>query len=312
MVTPLNTAGKAERSTEAGSANALPILDAGQMLEPAATNTTLLVSSAGTFNADIAVSDNWGLGSHTLHATENLGARSAELGFTIMPKLATLEVHPSSLDFGKIATGRKVFLSLMAGNPGGRRLTWVADSKGTVWLTTPTHTGTIEPGSLRQSIYITVDTAHLKVGSYLATVRISSNGGEAEVAVKLTVVPPGSQQAKLNINPGSLNFGTQVIGTRQTLQATISNLGAQKLSWKALTGNMNWLTLNTHSGTIQPGGLPQTIYITADASRLALGNYSTTLQFNSNGGNDKQGTTLVVISPPPHQQPGQCALRRNK
>src|SRR5205807_10184803 len=95
-----------------------------------------------------------------------------------------------------------------------------------------------------------------------------------------------------------LNFGTQVIGTRQTLQATISNLGAQKLSWKALTGNMNWLTLNTHSGTIQPGGLPQTIFITADSSKLTLGNYSTTLQFNSNGGNDKQETTLVVVSPP--------------
>jgi len=170
VVTPLNTAGKAERSTEAGSANALPILAAGQMLEPAATNTTLLVSPAGTFNADIAVSDSWGLGSHTLHATENLGARSAELGFSIMPKPAMLEVHPSSLDFGKIATGRKVFLSLMAGNPGGRRLTWLADTKGTVWLTTPTHTGTIEPGSLRQSIYIAVDTAHLKVGRYPAEI----------------------------------------------------------------------------------------------------------------------------------------------
>ena len=303
-LSPLTTTGRAERGTdrEAGSANGSLMLAAGQVTQQhLASNKALVVSGAGTFDADIAVSDTWGLGSHTLHATENLGSRSAELGFTIAPKQATLVVNPSALDFGKVATGRKVLLSLLVGNSGERKLTWVADTKGTVWLTTQTHTGTIQPGSLQQTIDVAVDTTHLKVGNYQAAVRISSNGGEVQVGVKLTVILPGQQQAKLNINPGSLNFGRLVTGTRKTLQVALSNLGTQKLSWKALAVNTNWLTLSANSGTIERGGRSQTIYVTADSSRLAPGNYSGVLQLNSNGGNQKQEAALVVISPP-HSQ----------
>ncbi|MFL5667189.1 MAG: BACON domain-containing protein [Ktedonobacteraceae bacterium] len=307
VLSSFNTSGRAERGTdrEANSVSELSMLAAGQVLERTAANTALLVSAAGTFDADIPVSDTWGLGPHTLHATENLGVRSAELGFTIAPRAAILVVNPSTLDFGAIAVGRKVFSSLMVGNSGERRLTWVADTKGTMWLTTQRHTGTIEPGSLRQSIPVAVDTSHLKVGNYLATVRISSNGGEAQVKVKLAVIPSGQRQAKLIINPGSLNFGTQAVGTQKTLRVTLSNLGTQKLSWKMVTGNTGWLTPSSKTGIIQPGGLPQTIFITADSSRLALGNYSTALQFNSNGGNNKQEITLVVVSAPRIQPPGQ-------
>ena len=169
-LSPLTTTGQAERGTdrEAGSANGSLMLAAGQVTQQhLASNKALVVSGAGTFDADIAVSDTWGLGSHTLHATENLGSRSAELGFTIAPKQATLVVNPSALDFGKVAIGRKVLLSLLVGNSGERRLTWAADTKGTVWLTTQTHTGTIQPGSLQQTIDVAVNTTHLKVGNYL-------------------------------------------------------------------------------------------------------------------------------------------------
>ena len=217
VLSPLNATGQAERSTDGGRgpANELAMLAAGQALQQQdAVNKALLVSGAGTFDAVIAVSDDWGLGTHTIHATENLGTRSAQLGFTIAPKQALLGVNPSTLDFGRIAMGRKVIQALIIGNSGRQRLTWTADTEGTVWLTTQTHTGTIEPGSLRQSIYVAVDTTHLKVGNYLAAVRISSNGVEVQVGVKLTVIPPGQQQAKLKINPGSLNFGRRLQGIR--------------------------------------------------------------------------------------------------
>ena len=284
-------------NTAAGSANGL-MLVAGSLLPKTLANTTISVNAVGSFDATIAVSDNWELGQHTIHATEDLGARSAELQFTITAKPAILVANPSILDFGKIEVGRKVFLAVRVGNAGGSPLTWVADAKGTVWLTAQPATGTIQAGNLAQSISIAADTTHLIVGNYQATLRFSSGGGEVLVAVKLTVVPPGQPQTRMSISPDSLDFGNQIIGTQSTLPLTISNLGTQVLNWKVNAGNTKWMTLSNNSGTIRPGGLPQTIYITADARTLTLGSYSTTLQFTSNGGNAKPGIKLTVTSSP--------------
>jgi len=298
VLSPYNGVGQIEHGTNtARSLNGL-MLVAGSLLPKALANTTIPVNAAGTFDATIAVNDNWELGQHTIHATEDLGARSAQLQFTITPKPAILVANPSTLDFGKIEIGRKVFLAVKVGNAGGAPLTWVADTKGTVWLTAQPATGTIQAGNLAQSISIAADTTHLKVGSYQATLRFSSGGGEVQVAVKLTVIPRGQPQTRMSISPERLDFGNQIIGTQSTLPLAISNLGTQVLNWKVSAGNTKWVTPGSTSGTIQPGGLPQTIYITADATTLTLGSYSATLQFTSNGGDAKPGIKLAVISSP--------------
>jgi len=62
-LSPLTTTGQAERGTdrEAGSANGSLMLVAGQVTQQhLASNKALVVSGAGTFDADIAVSDTWG------------------------------------------------------------------------------------------------------------------------------------------------------------------------------------------------------------------------------------------------------------
>ncbi|MEO8954724.1 MAG: hypothetical protein ABI396_04055 [Ktedonobacteraceae bacterium] len=306
VLSPYNGVGQTEHGTNtAGSVNGL-MLVAGSLLPKALANTTISVNAAGSFDATIAVSDNWELGQHTIHATEDLGARSAELQFTIKAKPAILVANPATLDFGKIEVGRKVFLAVRVGNVGGSPLTWVADTKGTVWLAAQPATGTIQAGNLAQSISIAADTTHLTVGNYQATLRFSSGGGEVLVAVKLTVVPPGQPQTRMSISPDSLDFGNQITGTQSTLPLTISNLGTQVLNWKVSAGNTKWVTLGSNSGTIRPGGLPQTIYVTTDATTLTVGSYSATLQFTSNGGNAKPAIKLTVVSspsPPPLPKP---------
>ena len=152
VLSPYNGVGQTEHGTNtaAGSVNGL-MLVAGSLLPNALANTAISVNAAGSFDATIAVDDNWELGQHTIHATEDLGARTAELQFTITPKPAILVVNPTTLDFGKIEIGRKVFLAVRVGNAGGSPLTWVADTKGTVWLTAQPATGTIQAGNLAQS-----------------------------------------------------------------------------------------------------------------------------------------------------------------
>ena len=284
-------------TTSARSLNGLMSV-AGSLLPKTLTSTTIPVNAIGSFDVIIAVDANWEIGQHTIHATEDLGARSAELQFTITPKPARLVVNPTMLDFGNIAIGRKVFLAVRVGNAGGTPLTWVADTKGTVWLTPKPATGTIQAGNLTQTIAIAADTTHLKGGNYSATLRFSSSGGEVQIAVKLTVVPPGQPQTRMILSPDILDFGNQSLGTQSTLPLTISNVGTQILHWKVSTGNTKWVTLNSTSGTISPGGLPQTIYVTADTKTLSVGAYASTLQFTSNGGNAKPGIKLAVISAP--------------
>ncbi len=298
-----NGVGQTEHGTNsAGSANGL-MLVAGSLLPTSLATTSISVNAAGTFDATIVVDENWELGQHTIHATEDLGARTADLQFTITPKPAVLVVNPTTLDFGSIETGRKVFLSVRVVNGGGGVLNWVADSKGTPWLTAQPATGVIQAGNLAQLVFIAADTSHLQVGNYQADLRFSAGGSEEQVAVKLTVIPRGQPFTRMNISPDNLDFGNQIVGTSSTLPLTISNVGPQALNWKVNAGNTKWVTLSRKSGTIQPGGLPQTIYVTADATTLTVGSYSATLQFASNGGNAQSGIKLAVTSPPPPPQP---------
>ncbi|MFL5591208.1 MAG: BACON domain-containing protein [Ktedonobacteraceae bacterium] len=113
-------------------------------------------------------------------------------------------------------------------------------------------------------------------------------------------------QAKLNITPEALNFGTLDTGQKLTKAVTVSNSGSLALDWKVNAASANWVTLDTTSQTIQPGALPDTIHVSVDTTNLAAGNQSATLTISSNGGSAQLAITLVVNQPTPAQQP--CML----
>lgn len=82
-----NSIGEAgySRGRGASSANVLQMLLAEQALSQATSNTPVSVSALGTFDAILRVSTSWSPGVHTVHATEGLGSRSADLSFKIIP-----------------------------------------------------------------------------------------------------------------------------------------------------------------------------------------------------------------------------------
>jgi hypothetical protein len=216
---------------------------------------------------------------------------------------AQLGVQPNNLDFGTLEAGAKVIQTVFLTNRGRQALDWEVDTGGTTWLQVRPHSGVIEPGGPQRIIYTTADTHNLTPGTYVASENIHSNTGNTQIPVKLIVITSsGKKQAKLSINPSILNFGSLIIGQQTTSLVTVGNSGALGLNWTADTGNASWLSINPASGTIQPGGIPQTMKVVANTAHLAAGNYSAKVDIQSNGGNSLV-SVLLGVSVTPTRQP---------
>ena len=130
----------------AGTANAMEILLDEPPVAGRTTNIHVSVSMVGTFDAAIPVNKNWVEGTHTLHATESFGGRTANLPFKIvpLPKLLTRQQNFTSnskdcltiTGSGNLIRGWlcTVTLSTASGD-----LSWTASSSDSTDQFTPSH-----------------------------------------------------------------------------------------------------------------------------------------------------------------------------
>ncbi len=266
-------------------------------------------SLAGTFDVALVVDPGWSLGPHTISASENGNSRSAGLTFDIVARPAKLTITPAQLDFNQVNKGSQASMGVTISNTGQQPLNWSADTGAAYWLTLDSSAGTLQPGA-SQTIQVIVDTTQLPTGVSTATIALSSNGGNAQVPVQLDVVkPPPVPAPKLDVKPANLDFGQLPLGSQAKQTVSISNLGTRDLNWTANPGSAGWLQLDIASGTIQAGGSPQVINVTADTTNLTAGTYSATLQINSNGGKQAIKVSLVVTSPlPPPASPAKLQV----
>jgi len=266
-------------------------------------------SLAGTFDVALVVDPGWSLGPHTISASESGNSRSAGLTFDIVARPAKLTITPAQLDFNQVNKGSQASMGVTISNTGQQPLNWSADTGAAYWLTLDSSAGTLQPGA-SQAIQVIADTTQLPTGVSTATIAISSNGGNAQVPVQLDVTkPPPVPAPKLDVKPANLDFGQLPLGSQAKQTVSISNLGTRDLNWTADLGSASWLQLDIASGTIQAGGRPQSINVTADATNLSAGTYSATLQINSNGGKQALKVSLVVTSPlPPPASPAQLQV----
>src|SRR6266699_2270215 len=114
----------------------------------------------------------------------------------------------------------------------------------------------------------------------------------AELAFNVVAGP-----ARLVVAPPNLDFGTLQQGSRATQALTLSNASKQPLNWTAAAGTSNWVSLDTSSGTLQPGA-SLAIQVIVDVSSLSPGSYSATLAIASGSENIPVGVTLVVAALP--------------
>ncbi len=290
-----------------GALGADGLLDMNLTTNRAAPNASIPVSVAGTFDTKVLAQAGWSPGQHTIHARENLGSRSADLQFTLLatstPTPASLVVKPAFLSFSVLAGSRAV-QSIDINNAGQSTLNWTATPDGSPWLKLQDTAGEIGSVSSDEFIYVTADASQLKVGSYTASIVVSSNAGNVKVSVSLQVLSPATKkQAKLDVNPTTLDFGQLSVGQTQKMTLSLADSGTDDLRWNAGTGNASWLTLDSTSGTVKQGALPQVIHVMAQTSGLTPGSYTAHLAINSNGGTAQVAVTLVVIGITPTPSP---------
>jgi len=107
--------------------------------------------------------------------------------FTIQPKQPQLSLTPSSLDFGSSQTN----LTLTVQNIGGGTLSWYA-SKSRSWLSLSQSSGSLEAGK-SLPITVSVSRSGLSPGNYSDTISFTSNGGNQNVSVSMSVPPVPTQ-----------------------------------------------------------------------------------------------------------------------
>jgi len=270
----------------AGGGSWLSIYDSGGTINPGDPSQTINVKvdasklSPGPYSA-------------TLSFISNGGNASVHVSLTVnAPPPAQIAVIPNPLDFGAMDPGANKTLPETITNSGGQPLNWGLDSTSLPgWLSVDTNSGTVQPGS-SQTINVTTNTSNLSPGSSSATLNFTSNGGNAQAQVTLTVNAP----PVMGVSPNSLDFGSITSGQTATLQEIVNNSGGQPLNWSLDSTSLPvWLSIDTSSGTVQPGS-SQTINVTANTSNLSTGSSSATLNFtSSNGGGSAQVTVTIIV-----------------
>jgi hypothetical protein len=184
-------------------------------------------------------------------------------------------VNPNPLNISTFPQSNSFTLQVMISNPNEQKLLWYGDKGETSWLTLEPSAGNLEGGG-QQEVNVTVDAGSLEVGVYKATITFAWIGDDYSVSTQVPVTLTISTISPLAVG---LSFALSPKSS-STLPLAITNRFEQTVGWFADTGGTSWLTLDRRKGILKPRE-QQTIYVTANSSPLASGDYATTLTFTS-------------------------------
>ncbi len=194
-----------------------------------------------------------------------------------------LAVTPEYMNFGTDYIGGTFNIN----NPGSETLNWtigaVTYNQGAGWITSVlpvSGTTTTEV----DAVEIKVSRAGLAVGTYTATIPITSNGGNKEVLISMTVI---------ELSGLTLDFGTA---------ATVKTFGITNLKEGTMEWTIGSVAYNQGTGwitSVQPlSGTTTTeidiITVTVNRASLPAGTYTATIPIYSNVGNSEVLVTMTV------------------
>lgn len=182
--------------------------------------------------------------------------KDSRLDFALRPSLPQLEVDHQTLDFGNESTT----LTLNIKNTGFAALTWEI-SEDIPWLSCSPTSGEIEPEGSK-GIIVNIDRKGIPVGDYSQTIAITSNGGNADIRVNMSV-----QGMAVTVSPQELDFGA----TTSTMQLTMS--GGNNVSY-TLTPSNDWILPSKTSGVFSKS---ENIIVAVDRANHAEGKYEGSL-----------------------------------
>lgn len=250
-------------STSSGS------VDGGGDSDTVTVNVNRTGLAAGTYSSEIPF-------------VSNGGVVTVPVTAVVQGAAATLSISPVVLDFGTTTQTR----TLTIANPGTAALDWTL-TESLPWLALSQTSGTT-PAAGSSAITVTVDRSALATGPFSGDITCASNGGNATVAVTMTVA-----STQLSVNPLQLQFGSYATSKL----VAIGNDGNGTINWSINTSGLpSWLSVAPTSGSVTSG--TQGVLVSVDRSGLTPGNRTAQIPISSNGGNATVTVNMNVAAVP--------------
>ena len=182
--------------------------------------------------------------------------KDTRLDFALRTAMPQLEVDHLTLDFGNESTT----LTLNIKNTGFATLSWEI-SEDIPWLSCNPTSGEID-SEKSKGIVVNIDRKGMPVGDYSQTIALTSNGGNADITVNMSV-----QGMAVTVSPQELDFGA----TTSTMQLTMS--GGNNVSY-TLTPSNDWILPSKTSGVFSKS---ENIIVAVDRANHAEGKYEGSL-----------------------------------
>ena len=194
-----------------------------------------------------------------------------------------LSVSAAQLNFG---TSQTIINFTITNSTAYGTLQWSITNNAN-WISLSNTSGTITSAS--QQITVTINRAGLDFGNYNSILTISSNGGNKDITVSMTVQNPNVPQ--LTVNPLLLSFGE----TNNTLKFAITNTGTGKLTWSA-SSLQQWIGISPQTDSIKLE--TDSVSVQINKSGLTSGDYAGQITISSNAGNQTVNVQMRVPSLP--------------
>jgi len=164
------------------------------------------------------------------------------------------------------------------------------------WLGISRTSGNIEPNK-NLELSLELDPRGLAPGTYRGSVEILNSLTGEELRLPVTMLVNASQR-KLQLSHNGFSFRSHANGRPLTEVLGIGNGGTSSLSWTATsstTSGGNWLSLNSASGSIPPGGGYTQVQVSVNPANLGPGQYYGSVQVRAvDSLNSLQATTVVL------------------
>lgn len=250
----------------------------------------------GTFQAHVFITNAWGIGVHSLQASE--GEHSATTRLTIQASLAgppRLQLGIARIDLGAGFPGTLTHKNMTLINAGGGQVHWSAKTN-VAWLSLNPTSGTFAGNAL---VTLTANRANLAPQAYVGQVIFTQDGGASlplYVSMTVDTTPPN-----LVLSTASLAFAGTPVQSPAGQTVVIQNNGGQTLNWTSGTttaDGANWLSVTPASG-ILAANTSAILTVNVDTLHMALGNYQGALSFSYAGGPAQQVAVTLTVNPPP-------------
>jgi len=172
-----------------------------------------------------------------------------------VPDLPVLSVSPDSYNFGESGTTCQFAVQ----NTGESTLNWSV-SEGLSWLSLSSSGGSVAPAGL-QYVSAMVNRGGLTPGTYTGTISFTSNGGDKDVPVQMTVADTTPPTGTISINGGATY--TDSTSVTLTLSASDSGSGVSKMKFSndgvVFSSEEDYAT--SKSWTLTAGEGTKTVYV---------------------------------------------------